>query len=295
MNSDRPSKNLTYVVAGPQRRRHRTPGTAPSSLSPRLVSEDFLKGSRKIVNFRKEVWKYYREHGRHDLPWRKTADPYRIMVSEMMLQQTQVPRVIEKYKEFLKEFSTVRALAKAPLSNVLRVWSGLGYNRRGKYLQDAAKAIVAAHKGRVPNGKEELLALPGMGPYTSSAVRAFAFDLPDILIETNVRAVFIHHFKELCKPGLHNEDIKVSDDQIIPLAHEAAAGQDPRKWHWALMDYGVHIKKLYKNPARKSRHYVRQSKFEGSLRQVRGEILRHLHTGTKTEKRLYSLIARIGE
>ena len=243
-----------------------------------------------IPEFRKSVWKYYRAHGRHDLAWRKTSDPYRIMVSEMMLQQTQVPRVIEKYKEFLKTFPNVRALAKAPLSDVLRVWSGLGYNRRGKYLHDAAKAIVAAHKGKVPNGKEELLALPGMGPYTSSAVRVFAYNLPDILIETNVRGVFIHHFKELCKPGLHNKDMKISDEQIIPLAHEAAAGQDPRQWHWALMDYGVRIKKLYKNPARKSKHYVRQSKFEGSLRQVRGEILRHLHAGTKAEKGLYSLI-----
>ena len=224
-----------------------------------------------IVSFRRTVWAYWKKNGRHDLPWRKTSDPYRIMVSEMMLQQTQVPRVLEKYKEFLKEFPTVRMLAKASLSDVLRVWSGLGYNRRGKYLHDAAKEIVGRYRGRVPKDKAALLDLPGMGPYTSSAVRAFAYNLPDILIETNVRAVFIHEF--------FNDKKNVSDDQIIPLAHEAAAGQDPRKWHWALMDYGVHIKKLHKNPARKSKHYVRQSKFEGSLRQVRGAILREMHKG----------------
>jgi A/G-specific adenine glycosylase len=241
-----------------------------------------------MKKFRFAVWDYWKKHGRHDLPWRQPSlklrhgkqdfDPYRIMVSEVMLQQTQVPRVIEKYKEFLKEFPNVRALARASLSDVLRVWSGLGYNRRGKYLHDAAKAIVALHKGKVPNGKEELLALPGMGPYTSSAIRVFAYDLPDILIETNVRAVFIHDF-------FHNKK-DVSDEEIIPLAHEAAEGQDPRKWHWALMDYGVRIKKMYENPARKSKHYVRQSKFEGSLRQVRGAILRELHKGSSSLRKL---------
>ncbi len=226
--------------------------------------------------FRRKVWRYYRDNGRHDLPWRKTQDPYRIIVSEVMLQQTQVPRVLEKYKEFLKSFPTIHALASAPLSDVLRTWSGLGYNRRGKYLHDAAKSILERHAGRVPKEKADLLALPGMGPYTSSAVRAFAYNLPDILIETNVRAVYIHEF--------FNDKKNVSDEQIIPLAHAAAVGQDPREWHWALMDYGVHIKKLHKNPSRRSKHYVRQSKFEGSLRQVRGAILRELHGRSNLKK-----------
>src|SRR5262249_34966899 len=147
------------------------------------------------------------------------TDPYRIMISEVMLQQTQVPRVLEKYKEFLKKFPTIRALAKAPLSEVLKVWNGLGYNRRGKYLHDAAREIVSKYGGRVPKEKEALLELPGMGQYTSGAVRAFAYNLPDVLIETNVRAVFIHEFFG---------EKTVHDDQIIPIAHEAAAGQDPR-------------------------------------------------------------------
>lgn len=232
--------------------------------------------SSRILTFRHTVWVYYKKHGRNDLPWRKTRDPYRILVSEVMLQQTQVPRVIGKYKEFLKAFPTVRALAKAQLGDVLRVWSGLGYNRRGKYLRDAAKGIVEKHGGRVPKDAAALRALPGIGEYTAGAVRVFAFSEHDVLIETNIRAVYIHSL-----PNIGIYEIPISDRSLLTLAQEAAKGQDPRTWHWALMDYGAHIKKLHKNPARKSAHYVRQSKFEGSLRQVRGAVLRALANGGK--------------
>ncbi len=193
------------------------------------------------------------------------------MVSEIMLQQTQVSRVLEKYKEFLKKFPTARALADASLADVLKVWSGLGYNRRGKYLHDAAKVIVTNHKGKIPKDMVELRKLPGMGSYTASAVRVFAFNEPDVLIETNIRAAYIHHF--------YRGRSSVSDTQILKIAEQAAKGQDAGEWHGALMDYGVHIKKLHKNPARHSSSYVRQSPFEGSLRQVRGAILRELHKG----------------
>jgi len=227
------------------------------------------------------VWKYWKEHGRHDLPWRKTKDPYRVLVSEVMLQQTQVPRVIEKYKEFLKKFPTVRALAKASLSDVLKVWSGLGYNRRGKYLHDAAKEIVV-----VRNIKEALAShLPGVGPYTRAAVRVFAYNEPDILIETNIRTAFIHHFHSNVL-----QNVRISDVEIIPPATLAAEGQDPRKWHWALMDYGAHLKRSGVRNNSRSAHYTKQSKFEGSLRQIRGAILRELHSGSKTALTLYSLI-----
>jgi A/G-specific adenine glycosylase len=225
----------------------------------------------RLDEFRSAVWKYWNENGRHDLAWRKTADPYRIMVSEVMLQQTQVSRVKEKYAEFLKKFPNVRALARAPLSDVLKVWSGLGYNRRGKYVHDSAKMIVEKYKGRVPKDVEDLRELPGMGPYTSSAVRVFAFNLPDALIETNIRAVYIHHFFPKSK--------QVSDRSILLMATRAGADQDPRTWHWALMDYGVHIKRLHQNPTKRSVHYVMQSKFDGSLRQVRGSILKVLTNG----------------
>src|SRR3989338_9636687 len=150
--------------------------------------------AREIRKFRRKVWEYWKKNGRHDLPWRKTKDPYRILVSEVMLQQTQVPRVTEKYKEFLKKFPTVRALAKAPLSDVLKGWSGLGYNRRAKYLHDAAKQMSLFYNGRVPIGDDDLCKLPGVGDYTARAVRVFAYNEPDILIETNIRAAYIHYF-----------------------------------------------------------------------------------------------------
>lgn len=237
--------------------------------------------SSRILKFRRTVRAYYKKHGRHGLSWRKTTDPYRIMVSEVMLQQTQVPRVVEKYKEFLKKFPTVRALAKASLADVLRVWSGLGYNRRGKYLHDAAKVIVEKYKARIPKDAATLRTLPGIGPYTASAVRTFAFDEPDVLIETNIRAAYIHHFY-----SNFLQNTAISDKQIIPLAAKAAEGQDPRTWHWALMDYGAYLKRSGIRNNSRSAHYTKQSKFEGSLRQVRGAILRALHSGLKTERKL---------
>jgi A/G-specific adenine glycosylase len=232
-----------------------------------------MAAKERIERFRTEVWKYYRSDGRHDLAWRHTKDPYRIMVSEVMLQQTQVPRVIEKYKEFLDAFPTLEALSRSKLADVLKVWSGMGYNRRGKYLRDAAIEIVEKHKGKVPRDAAALRALPGIGPYTASAILIFAFNVPDTMIETNVRSAFIHGFFKSAG------DKKISDRELLPLIAQAAEGQDPRTWHWALMDYGSHLKKLHKNPSRRSAHYARQSKFEGSLRQVRGAILRELNRG----------------
>ncbi len=243
--------------------------------------------SSDIRKFRTTVWKYYKEKGRHDLPWRKTKTPYRILISEVMLQQTQVPRVIAKYKEFLRAFPTVSRLARAPLKEVLRVWSGLGYNRRAKYLHDAAVRIVSEQGGKVPRDFAALRALPGIGPYTASAVRVFAFNEPDILIETNIRTALIEHFfvgKEL-----------VSDAAMVPIANSianfVAKGQDPRKWHWALMDYGAHLKRSGVRNNHRSAHYAKQSKFEGSLRQVRGAILKALSVnGAHSQAQIYSLI-----
>lgn len=227
--------------------------------------------ARAVAAFRRAVWKYWKENGRHELPWRKTTDPYRILVSEVMLQQTQVPRVIEKYKEFLHSFPNVRTLARSDLSHVLRVWSGLGYNRRAKFLHEAARAIVMHHTSVVPRALAELRALPGFGPYTAAAVRVFAFNEPDVLLETNVRTAVIHHF--------FADDSRISDKDVVPIAAAAAKGQDPRTWHSALFDYGVYLKATQGNAGRKSAQYVRQSKFDGSLRQVRGAILKALTAG----------------
>lgn len=222
-------------------------------------------------------------HGRHQLPWRKTDNPYRILVSEVMLQQTQVPRVIEKYREFLREFPTVAALAEAPLSRVLANWSGLGYNRRAKFLHDAAKAVVSSYNGKIPAVYSELVELPGIGPYTASAVAVFAYNQPEVLIETNIRTVFIHEF--------FPDEEKVSDAELLPHIQAAMKTQNPREWYWALMDYGSHIKKLHGNSARRSKAYVRQSPFAGSLRQVRGAIVRTLHAGPRSAAALAKELA----
>ena len=149
--------------------------------------------NKKEREFVARVWEYYKAHGRHDLPWRKTTDPYKILVSELMLQQTQVDRVLLKYKAFLKLFPTARRLAAAPLGDVLRAWQGLGYNRRAKFLHQAAQYVTNELKGRWPKDEAGLLALPGVGPYTARAVLAFAYNEPVVLIETNVRQVFLHH------------------------------------------------------------------------------------------------------
>ncbi len=216
--------------------------------------------------FRRAVWTHWKKYGRHDLPWRKTADPYKILVSEVMLQQTQVPRVIEKYKSFLKTFPTVNDLARFNLATVLKEWSGLGYNRRGKYLQDAAKKVVTDYRGNFKKALQH--PLPGVGPYTRAAVRTFAFNEPDTMIETNIRTALIHRF--------YKGRSFVSDRELLGVAERISEGQDPRTWHWALMDYGAYLKKTGVRTNHRSAHYVKQSKFEGSLRQARGAILREL-------------------
>jgi A/G-specific adenine glycosylase len=236
--------------------------------------------SKSIAAFRRAVWAHYRKYGRYELPWRKTTDPYRILVSEMMLQQTQVPRVIPKYKTFLKRFPTVRALAKAPLSEVLKEWSGLGYNRRAKYLHDAVKNIPGVNK-RFFNYPAGSLKNRGVGPYTRDAVAVFAHNEPRVLLETNIRTAYIHHF--------FPRRISVSDEEILEIARRAMPkGSSPagglRTWHWALMDYGAHLKASGIRNNSRSAHAVKQSRFEGSLRQVRGQILRELMKGEKGRK-----------
>ncbi len=231
---------------------------------------------RKSVNkFRRTVLSFYRLHGRHDLPWRDTRDPYRIAVSELMLQQTQVSRVIEKYKAFLKAFPTLRALAKVPLARVLTAWSGLGYNRRAKFLHALAKKIVSERKGIFPKSIEELESLPGIGPYTARAIAVFAYNQPVTCIETNIRTVFIHHFFPRKR--------SVSDTELLLVIEATLDRKDPRGWYSALMDYGTHLKQSGVTVHRKSAHYTRQSAFHGSNRQIRGAIIRLLITGKKSK------------
>lgn len=210
------------------------------------------------------VWAHYHEHGR-DLPWRRTDDPYRVLISEVMLQQTQVSRVVPKYAEFLRAFPTVDALADAPLDELLRVWSGLGYNRRALNLKRAAGMIVTEFGGQVPDTLEGLTALPGIGHATAGQVLAFAFDVGVPFIETNVRSVYLHEF--------FGDAADVPDAAILPLVEATIDHARPREWFWALMDYGTHLKATVPNPSRRSRHHVRQGRFEGSSRQLRGRLL----------------------
>ncbi len=227
------------------------------------------------VQFRRVVYSYYKREGRHTLPWRQTHDPYCVMVSELMLQQTQVPRVIPKYDAFLKRFPTVQSLARAELRAVLVLWQGLGYNRRAKHLHEAARAVVAQYSGVFPRTKEDLLALPGVGPYTASAILAFAYNTPTVLIETNVRTVYLHHF--------FKDAIGIADSELSPLIEKTMDTKNPREWYAALMDYGSHLKQTIGNISRKSAHHTKQSKFTGSNREVRGAIVRLLtQKGSRT-------------
>jgi A/G-specific adenine glycosylase len=223
--------------------------------------------AQQIREFRERVYDYYRSHGR-DLPWRNTDDPYRILISEIMLQQTQVARVIGKYERFIRAFPDIESVAGAPLRNILTLWQGLGYNRRALALKKAAQIVVAHYGGRIPSSIESLKALPGIGGVTAHAICVFAFNEPMVFIETNVRTVFIHHF--------FGNSTDVEDGEILPLVAQTLDPGNPRIWYYALMDYGVALKKRHGNPSRRSARYRRQSPFKGSNRQIRGMILQAL-------------------
>jgi A/G-specific adenine glycosylase len=228
--------------------------------------------STKIEDFQRVVWDYYRAHGRRDLPWRVpeadgSFDAYKILVSEVMLQQTQVARVIPKYHLFLKQFPSIAALAAAPLADVLRAWNGLGYNRRAKFLWQCASRVASEFGGKLPDSSAGLAQLPGIGANTAGAVMAYAFNKPVLFVETNIRTVFIHHFF----PGKSD----VTDRQILNLVAQTLP-DEPRQWYWALMDYGSHLKQTVGNLNSLSKHYTKQSRFEGSKRQIRGQVLRLL-------------------
>jgi A/G-specific adenine glycosylase len=241
-------------------------------MEPHMMTQSDLKGVPKlslqqIRRFQKQVYDHYHRNGRA-LPWRKTRNAYHILLSEMMLQQTQVGRVIEKYKQFLRRFPTIESVARAPLRAILETWQGLGYNRRALALKRLAAIIVDDYGGRIPPDIEALKALPGVGAATAGAVCAFAFNKPAVFVETNIRSVFIHHF-------FHDRG-GVKDGEVLPLVAQTLDAQRPRQWYYALMDYGVTLKEQHPNPSRRSAHYTIQSPFEGSLRQVRGMILRAL-------------------
>jgi A/G-specific adenine glycosylase len=280
----------------------------------------------KMDNFKQTVWDYYRKN-RREMPWRAeslTADrypptaavsgkrsadsvsPYHVVVSEIMLQQTQVGRVMEKFPGFVERFPSFGALAAAPTADVLVAWQGLGYNRRALNLQRLAQAVGRDYGGKLPSDPAELVKLPGVGPGTAGSIAAFAFNKPVVFIETNIRRVFIHHFFDEVErrsvgqsPGAQvlnirsaplplQDDVrdKVNDKELLPLVEAALDRENPREWYYALMDYGAYLAGTVPNPNRRSQHYAKQSKFEGSSRQIRGAVLRALAAGPLDEARL---------
>lgn len=245
-----------------------TKGSAFFSMVPVLsMKHHTLLSAEQIREFREEVYHYYRNHGR-ELPWRKTNDPYKILISEVMLQQTQVARVIEKYEQIIHTFPDIESLARARLREILFAWQGLGYNRRALYLKKLAEEVVAEFEGRIPSSVDSLMRLPGIGSATANAICAFAFDQPVVFIETNIRTVFIYHF--------FRDRGGVRDTEILPLVTQTLDSERPRKWYWALMDFGVAVKKKHANPSRVSVQYQKQAPFKGSNRQIRGMILQVL-------------------
>lgn len=218
--------------------------------------------ARFIDKVRREGERLYR-----DLPWRRTRDPYAVWVSEAMLQQTQVSRVDGRWQRWLARFPSVEALAAADQADVLAEWQGLGYNRRALALKRAAEA-VADQGGEVPSSVDALVKLPGIGPATAAGIRAFAFDLPAVYLETNVRTVFLHE--------LFPDAERVPDSALVPLVREACPEEGARRWYYALLDYGAHLKRTVPNPSRRSASHTRQSAFEGSRRQKRAALVRLL-------------------
>ncbi len=214
-----------------------------------------------------------------DMPWRQDTRPYYVLVSELMLQQTQVDRVIPKFEAFVEAFPDEHSLAQASLADVLRLWQGLGYNRRAKFLHEAAKKIVEI--GSFPDDEAGLLSLPGVGKNTAGAILAYAYNSPAVYIETNVRAVYIHHF--------FADSDDVADSDIRSLLEQTVDMQEPRMFYWALMDYGSWLKRQGVRPSR-SRHYKKQAPLKGSVREVRGQIIATLATKDHTEDSLKSLL-----
>lgn len=204
------------------------------------------------------------------MPWREHLDAYWILISELMLQQTQVERMRPKFDAFIAQFPDVAALALADQAAVTKAWQGLGYNRRALYVARAAQMIMNEFGGKVPSAQEDLVRLPGVGPNTAGAVAAYAYNQPVLFVETNVRTVYFHHF------FVGKAD--VTDAMILEKLAQTIDTAQPRAFYWSLMDYGSHLKKFGVRVNHQSKHYKKQSPLKGSLREMRGQILRHMAT-----------------
>lgn len=209
------------------------------------------------------------------MTWREDTRAYYVLVSELMLQQTQVPRVVPKFEAFIAAFPDEKALAAATLADVLKLWQGLGYNRRAKFLHQAAQMIVNEFDGAFPETPEDILRLPGVGKNTAGAILAYAFNQPAIYVETNVRTVYIHRF--------FTDNFAVDDKQIIELLETTIDRENPRAFYQNLMDYGSWLKAQGVRNISQSKHYKKQSPLKGSVREVRGQIIAALAAGAMSE------------
>jgi A/G-specific adenine glycosylase len=224
-------------------------------------------------DFQLMVRTYYAENSRA-MPWRISSngvyDLYKITVSEMMLQQTQVDRVIPKFNAFIRRFPDIASLASSELQEVLLLWSGLGYNRRAKYLYEFAVAIN--NLGTFPSTAKELSRHKGIGSNTAAAILVYTHNEPHFFIETNVRTVYINSF--------FNDKETVSDAEIIEKLTTTIDSENPREFYWGLMDYGSYLKKQNKGALAKSKSHKKQSTFAGSVRQLRGRIIKIVSNNT---------------
>lgn len=231
-------------------------------------SLDYKKSPGDACKAFQAIIQHYYGQKRRPFAWRDQISSYRVVVSEIMLQQTQTDRVVPKFEQFVAQFPDFESLAKADFAEVLKYWKGLGYNRRAMALQKIAQLVVAQHNGILPSSPEILETFPGIGKATARSIVAFAFNSPTVFIETNIRTVFIYFFFQ--------DRTDVHDKELEPLIAQTVDPVNPREWYYALMDYGVMLKKTVGNLSRKSSHYAKQSKFEGSDRQIRGKILQLL-------------------
>jgi len=232
-----------------------------------------------IRKFQKMIFDWWKVN-RRDLPWRHTHDPYKIMISEVMLQQTQVQRVTTKFNEFIDVYPTVEALAMAKTAGTLRIWKGMGYNRRALYLKKAAEAVLQAHKGVFPASEEALRKLPGIGLYTARAILVFSFKRDIAMVDTNIRKIITHFFFQDQKQP--EKIIQEVADQLVPKGKSW-------EWHQALMDYGA-IELSRKLKVYQVYKVIKSKPFIESNRFFRGRIMDKLRENDRKEKDMRRLL-----
>ncbi len=242
-----------------------------SKISEELFINDFHKRFKKsgliqevIGLFQKFIYEYYKNHKRK-FPFRENITPYNVLVSEIMLQQTQTGQVSEKFLKFTKKFPSFTSLSKAPLEDILKEWKGLGYNRRAIALKKIADTVIKDFDGKLPESIDILKSFPQIGHNTASSINTFAFNKPTAFVETNIRRVYIYFF-------FPNRN-RIDDKEILPIVKKTIDTSNPRDWYYALMDYGVMLKKTHPELNKKSKHYRKQSPFKGSTREIRGKVL----------------------